>query len=103
MKPEPLNLSGLEEIELPGAATEAPEESNLPDADEAKALLWENHELPPAEDVAFSLQQLCAIQGDGSEAAALQLDRIATASERIAAALESLVSHAATAAAALGN
>lgn len=63
-----------------------------------KAALWEAGELPTPEDVAYSLQQLCAGQGEGLEI----VERLTVAAERIAAALESLNKHAAAAAKALG-
>ncbi len=91
-----LNLDGLEGINLaenPGGDPEG----LLGDID-PKALLWEAGEMAPAEDVAFSLQQLCAAQGESLEV----VTRGVEALERIAKALESLGAHAAKAAAALG-
>jgi len=102
MKPtEPFNLSGLEELHLPGT-TDGTEGI---DPQDARLALWEAGEFPPAEDVAFSLQQIFAVSSEGLEVQdqiLTEIKRGADASERIAVALEALVQHAATAAAALG-
>ena len=92
-----LNLDGLE-----GLGGELPQLDGDPEGLlgglDPKAALWEAGELPTPEDVAYSLQQLCAGQGEGLE----YVERLATAAERIADALESLNKHAAAAAKALG-
>lgn len=93
---EALNLDGLDGLNLAENPGSDPE--NLLGEVDPKALLWEAGEMAPPEDVAFSLQQLCAAAGENLETGT----RVASALERIAAALESLSKHAATAAAALG-
>jgi hypothetical protein len=93
---EALNLDGLDGLTLSDNPGSDPE--NLLGEVDPKALLWESGELPPPEDVAYSLQQLCAAAGENMETAS----RVASALERIASALEGLNKHAATAAAALG-
>ena len=94
---EALNLDGLDGLNLAENPGSDPE-NLLGDDVDPKALLWESGEMAPPEDVAFSLQQLCAAAGENLETGA----RVVSALERIAAALESLNKHAATAAAALG-
>lgn len=96
-KMEALNLDGLDGLNLAENPGSDPE-NLLGDDVDPKALLWEAGEMAPPEDVAFSLQQLCAAAGENLETGA----RVVSALERIAAALESLNKHAATAAAALG-
>lgn len=94
---EGIKLDGLEGLGDELEPLEGDPEGLLGGVD-PRAFRWENGDMEPAEDVAFSLQQLCAGQGEGLEA----VERLAGAAERIAAALEALEKHAAAAAKALG-
>lgn len=101
---EGIKLDGLEGLGDELQHVEGDPEGLLGGLD-PKVMLWEAGELPTPEDVAFSLQQLCAGQGEGLEIVerlAVNSERIATAAERIAASLEILTKHAAAAAKALG-
>ena len=90
---ENLNLDGLDGLDQLDGDPEG-----LLGGLDPRIALWEAGEMTPPEDVAFSLQQLCAGQGEGLEI----VERLTVAAERIAAALESLNKHAAAAAKALG-
>jgi hypothetical protein len=94
---EGIKLDGLEGLGKDLPILPSDPEGHLGGAD-PRALEWEAGQLPPPEDVAFSLQQLCAASGEGLEV----LERIAKAGERIASALEGLRTEAAKASAALG-
>lgn len=82
MKDDEMNLSALDGVDLEG---ELMTEAEL--AENGKELLWLSDEMPPPENVAYSLRRLDAGLYDLIEIQAGQgtaLERIATALERIA-------------------
>lgn len=93
--PNPLDdLEALEGLDLDGETmTPEQEAAALAELQEtARERVWLAGELPPAEDVAYTLKRMDAAAGEGLEI----LERIASAGERIAAALEKLGDRAAT-------
>ena len=83
--PDALNLSALEGVDLEGELmTETELEEN------GKELLWLSDEMPPPENVAYSLRRLDAGLSELLEITSAQ----GTALERIAAALEKIAGRA---------
>ena len=83
--PDALNLSALEGVDLDGELmTETELEEN------GKELLWLSDEMPPPENVAYSLRRLDAGLSELLEITSAQ----GTALERIAAALEKIAGRA---------
>lgn len=101
---EGMNLSGLDNLGEDDARDLEADELAKIEAD-GKFLLWEADELPPPENVAFSLRLIANDLSAGLEAVekcATASERIADAAERLATAVEALTKKLDTVAAGFG-